>query len=148
MSETDRRIATTDQEPAAPAPLRHPHAPSSGLSDRLARPHSREDAEQQYVVAREAWTDAMRTASSGRPADLAALAMAQEAYEEALAERDRWATSPSVAVPVGEGRPSGLDAVVGQELSWRRVQEHERERERLREQHRGLRGLIRRITRR
>lgn len=148
MSGTDRRIATTDHEPAASAPLRHPHGPSSGLSGRLARPHTREDADQRYVAAREAWTDAMGTASSGRPSDLAALAMAQEAYEEALAERERWASSPSVAVPVGEERPSGLDAVVGQELSWRRVQEHERERERAREQHRGLRGLVRRIIRR
>lgn len=88
----------------------------------------------------------MRTATSGRPADLAALAIAQEAYEEALADRERMASSPSVSIPVGEERPNGLDAVVGQELSWRRV--HERERERIREQPKGLRGLIRRITRR
>ena len=90
----------------------------------------------------------MRTANSGRSSDLAALAMAQEAYEEALADRQRWASSPTVGVPVGETRPNGLEAVVGQELSWRRVHEHERELERQREQPRGLRGLVRRITRR
>jgi hypothetical protein len=148
MTETDRRVTTTEQEPAAPAPLRHRHAPSSGMADRLARPRSREEAEQRYVAAREAWTAAMRAANSGRSSDLAALAMAQEAYEEALADRERWATSPSVAIPVGDERPSGLEAVVGQELSWRRVHEHEREQELAREQPRGLRGLVRRITRR
>jgi hypothetical protein len=118
------------------------------MADRLARPHSREEAEQRYIAAREAWTAAMRAANSGRSSDLAALAMAQEAYEEALADRARWASSPSVAIPVGEERPSGLEAVVGQELSWRRVHEHERELERDREQPKGLRGLVRRITRR
>ena len=148
MTETDRRLATTDQEPADAAPLRHRHAPPSGMADRLSRPHSREEAEERYVAAREAWTAAMRTANSGRSSDLAALAMAQEAYEEALADRQRWASSPTVGVPVGETRPNGLEAVVGQELSWRRVHEHERELERQREQPRGLRGLVRRITRR
>ena len=153
MTETDRRLATTrqdptDAEPAAPAALRHRHPPPSGMANRLARPHSREEAEERYVAAREAWTAAMRAAGSGRPTDLAALAMAQEAYEEALADRDRWASSPSVAVPIGDEHPNGLEAVVGQELSWRRVHEHELELERERERPRGLRGLIRRVTRR
>lgn len=149
MSESDRRVATTAQQPdATPAPLRHRHAAPSGIASRLARPHGREEAEQRYVAAREAWTAAMRAANSGRSSDLAALAMAQEAYEEALADRERWASSPSVAIPVGEDRPSGLEAVVGQELSWRRVHEHEREQQLARERPRGLRGLVRRITRR
>lgn len=148
MTDTDRRLATTEQEPSAPGPLRHRHAPSSRMADRLARPRSREEAEQRYVAAREAWTAAMRAANSGKSSDLAALAMAQEAYEEALADRERWASSPQVALPVGEERPSGLEAVVGQELSWRRVHEHELEIERARERPRGLRGLVRRITRR
>jgi hypothetical protein len=143
----DRRLTTTEQEPAAP-PLRHRHTASSGMADRLARPHSREEAEQRYVAAREAWTSAMRAANSGRSSDLAALAMAQEAYEEALADRQRWASSPSVPIPVGEEPPSGLEAVVGQELSWRRVHEHELEVERERERPKGLRGLVRRIIRR
>lgn len=148
MTDTDRRISTTEQEPTAPAQLRYRRAPSSAMADRLARPHSREEAEQRYVAAREAWTAAMRAANSGRSSDLAALAMAQEAYEEALADRERWASSPSVAIPIGEERPRGLEAVVGQELIRRRVHEQELERERAREQPRGLRGLIRRITRR
>ena len=90
----------------------------------------------------------MKAASSGRSSDLAALAMAQEAYEEALADRERWASSPTVAVPVADERPSGLNAVVGQELSWRRVHEQERQQELARQRPGGLRGLVRRITRR
>ena len=148
MTETDRRVTVTDEVPSDAGPLRHRHAAPSGIANRLARPHSREEAEQRYVEAREAWTAAMKAANSGRSSDLAALAMAQEAYEEALADRARWASSPSVAIPVADERPSGLDAVVGQELSWRRVHEHERAQELARQQPRGLRGLVRRITRR
>lgn len=153
MTDTDRRLATTrrdptEQEAASPGALRHRHAPPSGMANRLARPHSLEEAEERYVAAREVWTAAMRAAGSGRPGDLAALAMAQEAYEEALADRERWASSPSVAIPIGDEHPSDLEAVVGQELSWRRVHEHELELERERERPRGLRGLIRRVTRR
>ena len=157
MTDSKRRLATTrppdadsaPADPQAPAgPLRARHAPPTGMANRLVRPHSREEAEERYVAAREAWTAAMRTANSGRSSDLAALAMAQEAYEEALADRERWASSPTVAIPIGEERPRSLDAVVGQELSWRRVHEHEREMERERQQPRGLRGLLRRIGRR
>jgi len=147
MTETNRRVTVTDEDPDA-GPLRHRHATPSGIANRLARPHSREEAEQRYVDAREAWTAAMKAANSGRASDLAALAMAQEDYEEALADRERWASSPSVAIPVDDERPAGLDAVVGQELSWRRVHEHEREQELARQRPRGLRGLVRRITRR
>ena len=87
----------------------------------------------------------MRAAGSGRPADLAALAMAQEVYETALAERDRWASSPTVSVPIEVAtRPAGIDAVVGQELSWRRVHQQEQERER----EKGRRGLLGRLFRR
>jgi hypothetical protein len=157
MTDRDRRLTTTspggsepravDQEVPA-APLRSRHAPPTGMANRLTRPHSREEAEERYVAAREAWTAAMRAANSGRSSDLAALAMAQEAYEEALADRERWASSPAVAIPIGKERPSSLDAVVGQEISWRRVHEHELEIERAREQPRGLRGLLRRLGRR
>lgn len=154
MTDSDPRLSTTDQapaspaSPASPAALRHRHAPSSGMADRRARPHSREEAEQRYVNAREAWTAAMRAANSGRASDLAALSLAQEAYEEALADRERWMSGPSVAIPIDDGRPGGLEAVVGQELSWRRIHEHERDQESARERPHGLRGLIRRITRR
>jgi len=149
MTDTDRRLATTQPEAGNGAgTLRDRHAPPSGMADRLARPHSREEAEERYIAAREAWTAAMRAANSGRSRDLAALAMAQEAYEKALADRERSASSPSVAIPVARDGPGGLEAVVGQELSWRRVHERERELERERDQPRGLRGLVRRITRR
>ena len=64
----------------------------------------------------------MRAANSGRSADLASLAIAQEAYESAAAERERWLTgSRVVAVPVAPEKRSGIEAAVGQELSWRTV---------------------------
>ncbi len=78
----------------------------------------------------------MRSAASGRPADLAALAMTQQAYEEALAEHGRWQAGPRVDVPVEPDRPRGIDVVVGQELSWRRIHEQEQEKPR------GLRRLF------
>lgn len=113
----------------------------TALGQRLAepRPHSREDAEAAYVFARDAWTGAMRAANSGRAADMASLAIAQEAYEAAAAERDRWSASTRVAIPVepAESR-SDLDAVVGQSLEWRKVHEQEPAAG-------GLIGLIRRI---
>lgn len=69
----------------------------------------------------------MRASSSGRPADLAALAIAQEAYEAAAAERRRWAAAPEVvrvAVPVEPvDARRGIEVVVGQELEWRRVKD-------------------------
>lgn len=152
---TDRRLRTTDQPVTATdqqddlqadgaGSLRHRHARPSAMAERLVRPHSREEAEERYVAARDAWTAAMRGAGSGRPSDLAALAMAQEAYEAALTERNRWASSPTVAVPIQVDRPTGIDAVVGQELSWRRVHEHEQEKERAKER----RGLLGRLFRR
>lgn len=155
-----RRLRITDQPPAATdleadpatdsqadgaASLRHRHAPPSPMAERVVRPRSRGEAEERYVAARDAWTDAMRAAGSGRPAELAALAMAQETYEAALAERERWASSPTVAVPIEVAtRPAGIDAVVGQELSWRRVHEHEQERE----QAKARRGIFGRLFRR
>lgn len=146
---TDRKLpaAPADAPAAEGAPLRHQHSASSGLTAHMARrPHSREEAEERYVAARDAWTAAMRAARSGKPADLAALAMAQDAYEAALAEKQRWDASPRVPIPVGPDRPSGIEAVVGQELSRRRVQERERA---LAEQRpTGLRGLLARIRRR
>lgn len=124
--------------------LRHRHSASSGINEwRARRPKTREDVEALYTAARDAWTTAMRAAQSGRPADLAVLAVAQEEYESALAEKQRWDSAPRVAIPVEPERPKGINAVVGQEFSWRRVHE-------LEEQHRsakpkGLRGLVRRI---
>jgi hypothetical protein len=101
-------------EPAEPTP----QAP---LTQRLARPQSVEEAEVRYVAARDAWTAAMRAANSGRPADLASLAIAQEAYEAAVAERDRWHTGTKVAIAVDSETRSGIEAAAGQEIAWRQV---------------------------
>jgi hypothetical protein len=78
----------------------------------------------------------MRAAASGRSADLASLAIAQEAYEAASRERDEWTSGRrTAAIPIEPGR-SAIDVVVGQELAWRRVH-HEDE-----EPKRGILGRI------
>lgn len=138
---TDRRLSTderTTADPEQPSTASARKAPPAAtpLSARLARPRSPEEAEERYLACRNEWTAAMRAAASGKPADLAALAMAQQAYEEALAEHQRWQAGPRVAVPVQPDRPRGIEAVVGQELSWRRIHEHEQEKPR------GLRRLF------
>jgi hypothetical protein len=110
-----------------------------GLRARLAAPRSRDEAEARYIAARDAWTAAMRQASSGRSADLAALALTQEAYEAAAAERERWASGEAVPIPIepSEHHAEDLSKVVGQELAWRDVRRHE-------EEPRGLWRLFRR----
>jgi hypothetical protein len=86
---------------------------------------SRAEARERYVAARDAWLAAMKAASSGRPADLAALAIKQEAYEAATAELERWESGERVAIPVETDRVASVDAVVEQELAWRRVHQHD-----------------------
>ncbi len=117
-------------------------SPTIGISGRASqRAQSAEEAEQRYVAARDAWTKAMRACSSGRPADLAALAVAQEAYEEALAEQERWASGAALAsIPVQPDRPSSLNGIVEQEMARRRVQELEAASQRPK----GIRGFFRR----
>jgi hypothetical protein len=83
----------------------------------------------QYNAARDVWLAAMRAANSGRPADLASLALAQEAYELAVAERDRWQTGSTVAIPVESDERRPIDAIVGQELAWRDVHHEEQVRQ-------------------
>lgn len=86
-------------------------------------PQSLEEAEEQYVVARDAWTAAMRRATkTGSPADLASLAFVQESYVAASAEVERWRSAPTVAIPI-ERTVSPIEAVVGQELARRRAHE-------------------------
>ncbi|MCV0403826.1 MAG: hypothetical protein K5924_08950 [Chloroflexi bacterium] len=95
------------------------HAHSGPLTD---RPRSREEAEARYVATRDDWVAAMRRASSGRPADLASLAIRQEAYELAAAELERWRSSPKRAIPVDpEPKRTGIEVVIGQEMAWKRV---------------------------
>jgi hypothetical protein len=116
----------------APTPPKAPAAPrigssmsSSGLAQRIASPRSLAEAEVEYVRCRDAWTAAMRAASSGRPADLATLAICQEAYEAATVERDRWLSGARVAVPVEpETRRAPFEVVVDQVMAWRDVHEH------------------------
>ncbi|MGH2386152.1 MAG: hypothetical protein ACRDGB_14040, partial [Candidatus Limnocylindria bacterium] len=61
---------------------------------------------------------------SGRAADLASLAIAQEAYEIATAEVEEWRSGGTAAIAIEpEARRIGLEAAVGQEMAWRRVHE-------------------------
>jgi hypothetical protein len=134
------RVRPAKSETEEPVALRHLH-PSPGIAERrLHRPRSREEADERYVAARDAWTAAMRASRSGKPADLAALAIAQETYEAALHEKERWDAAPRVTIPIEADHPRGIDAVVGQELSWRRVHEHEQE-----QRPSGVRSLLRRL---
>lgn len=87
----------------------------------LDAPASREEAEARYVEARDAWITAMGRANSGRPAHLASLAIAQEAYEAALAEVELWRSGHRIPIPVQAGRSVGIEVAVGQELEWRRL---------------------------
>lgn len=88
------------------------------------RPHSRDVAEAQYVAARDEWIAAMRRANSGRPADLASLAIRQEAYEQATAEVERWRAAPQVAIPIEpDNKRTGIEVAIGQEMAWKRVHE-------------------------
>ena len=149
-----RRRADTRAPETQPAPdagpdriegsrLREEHAAAIGISQRAAhRAHSPEEADERYVAARDAWTKAMHASASGRPADLAALAVAQEAYEEALAEKERWDSGTALAaIPVEPDRPRSLEAIVHQEMARRLVHQHEEE---AAQRPKGIRRLFRR----
>jgi hypothetical protein len=121
---TDPAIAPRRTETAAPTSIpRMPDPRGAAAADRrFVAPHSREESEERYVAARDAWTDAMHRAASGRPADLASLAIAQEAYELATAERERWNGSQAVPIAIEpEDNHKGLETIVGQEFAWRQV---------------------------
>jgi hypothetical protein len=112
--------------------------PVTQRSERRAVAQSRAEAHELYVAARDAWTAAMRAAASGRPADLAALAITQEAYEAASAEWERWESGDRVAIAIETDRSASVGAVVGQELAWRKVHDQDR----------ASGGLVSRILRR
>lgn len=105
---------------------------STGLTQRINAPRSLAEAEEQYVSCRDAWTAAMRAASSGRPADMATLAICQEAYEAASLERDRWLSGARVAIPVEKptSERAPIEVVVQQTMAWREVHDHERDKPR------------------
>ncbi len=120
-AEADLTVRQADA-PMAPAALRVHGAPSSALAQRRHGPRTRDEVEERYVAARDAWAASMRVANSGRPADLAALAIAQEAYEAASAERARWESGTRVAIPIEpENDERRLGAIIGQELAWKKV---------------------------
>ena len=104
----------------------NPHGLDAAPSSRppLVGPLSLEEAEANYVTARDAWVGAMRRCKSGRAADLASLAIAQDAYELSTAEVERWRSGERVAIAIApEARRAGLEAAIGQEMAWRRVHE-------------------------
>jgi hypothetical protein len=118
LPDADARASTAASDGHVRVPLGRAH----GLAQRRAGPHSPKEAEEVYIASRDAWKEAMRRAASGRPADLASLAIAQEAYEAALMERERWASGRRVAISIEPDTDRrGIDAVVGQELAWRKV---------------------------
>ena len=127
-------------EATAPTPVSRQTSAPAGQARPIAPsvPRSREEAEAQYVAARDAWTAAMRRANSGRAAHLASLAITQEAYEAAAAEVELWRSGARIPIPIKpEASHSVLDTAVGQELAWRRVLHHE-------EKQPGLLGRLRR----
>jgi hypothetical protein len=102
---------------------------SAGFTERIAAPRTMEEVEQRYVASRDAWVAAMRAANSGRPADMATLAICQEAYEAATLERERWLSGARVAIPVEPAKEhASIEAVVDQALAWQEVHEHEKPR--------------------
>lgn len=105
---------------------------TGGITHRVSAPRSLAEAEEHYVTCRDAWTAAMRAASSGRPADMATLAICQEAYEAAALERDRWLSGGRVAIKVEEPATdrASIEVVVDQALAWRDVHDHERDKPR------------------
>ena len=149
-SASDDPTATVEASPIPAGRGRETSAPTGALSRRLGdaassgavqpprRPRSFEEAEERYRAARDVWTAAMRAASSARPAELAALAVAQDAYERAAAERARWRSGPRTAIPVeAETDRRPIDIVVGQELAWRKMHREDAE-----EQSAGLLGRL------
>lgn len=135
---TDRDTEVGIQPLQSIHPRRRGGSDAPALSQRRNGPRTADEAEERYVAARDAWTAAMRQAATGKPADLASLAIAQEAYEASAAEVERWRSGGRVPLRIDPKRGS-IDAVVGQELAWRRVHEAES---------RARRGLLGRIARR
>ena len=113
-------------ESAPKAPETRRRLPSDVENPRpLNPPRTRDEAEQQYVAARDAWVVAMRRAGSGRSADLATLAITQQAYEAASAEVELWRSGVRIPIPMEPERTDGISVVVGQELTWRKIHSHD-----------------------
>ncbi len=123
-AESRAEAARTSDAPATPAPPAI-QRPAEALQETVpTSPRSLDEAEARYDACRDAWTAAMRAANSGRAADLASLAITQEAYEEASAEVQRWRSGEKVAIPIEPERDrASLQAAIGQEMAWRRMHE-------------------------
>lgn len=130
------RLATTEPTAAASDPVTvgvQPRNPGLGA------------AESNYDACRQAWLDALRASRSGRNADLARLAVAQTAYEEAQAELDRARAEDALQLQRLEAVRRRRDevnrraeAIANQAAAWNRVHESRPER----------RGLLSRLFRR
>lgn len=140
-AETRAEAAKTNR-PAVPAQT-DVRPPADALPPAPQTPRSVEEAESRYIACRDAWTAAMRAANSGRPADLASLAIAQGAFEEATAELQAWRSGSRVAIPIQpERNTAGLQAAINQEIAWRRMHEPKPTQEG------ALSRLVRKVTRR
>ena len=110
--------------PKAPAPRTRKTASPAVVAAPVGAPRSRAEAEARYADSRDAWVACMRKANSGRPADLASLAIAQQTYELAMAEVERWRSGAMVAFSIQpETHVHEVKTAVGQEFAWRRVHE-------------------------
>ncbi len=119
------KVDASEAKAAPKAPARTRKAsPSATPRTPVPAPRSTEEAEERYVAARDAWIAAMHKANSGRSADLASLAITQEAYEQAMVEVEKWRSGAKVAIPIEpEAKLHDLATAIRQELAWRRVHE-------------------------
>ena len=138
-----RAEAAKTNRPAVPAQAEVRPPADAPAPPPQTTPRSIEEAEARYIACRDAWTAAMRAANSGRPADLASLAIAQGAFEEATAELQAWRSGSKVAIPIQpERNTAGLQAAINQEIAWRRMHEPKPT------QGGALSRLVRKVTRR
>lgn len=125
MNRRSSELETTDsaaQPPVTPTDAAASARRVRGVISAAARYDA--DLELRYVAARDAWTRAMHVANSGRSADMASLAIAQEHYETIMDERERWLASARVAIPIdAPDTRHNIEVAVGQEIAWRRVHE-------------------------
>ena len=117
---TEVQPSSSAPTPADAPPPVHVATTAHGLAAEIAA--YGEDVEHRYLTARDAWLKAMHAANSGRPADLAKLAIAQEAYEAVATEREHWIESGRVAIPIrDDGERHDVEIAVDQGLAWRQV---------------------------
>lgn len=115
--------------PKAPATRTQDTAPPAAVGAPDGAPRSLEEAQARFITARDGWVASMHKANSGRSADLASLAITQQAYELAMAEVERWRSGVKVAIKIEpETHTHELETAVVQEFAWRRVHEQRHKR--------------------